>query len=289
MKRCCCSWDGGSGQSRRARLEVGRWEPPGAFAAGRHRQAVTAALRMRPRNTFVFMAAEGRGARGCSPQTGARDGQRCAKRQRPSTPPRCSPHPPPHVPPHLTLLLRGLRISPCAPSALLKAPALRSAPGRLRLLRCSGRGGTRGWTHTSAHTHIHAATHTQTRRSMDMHAHIHAYTYLSIGAHIHIRTSVHTYIHTHPSIHMRVYVGIHTYIHTSLYTHTDSVLSHPTAEHSSVPHTRTWGQGVHGAPGGCSSWWAPSNIKHAVMLDTNVCVDCVHACIHLHSHIEAEM
>lgn len=102
MKRCCCSWAGGSGQSRRAGLEGGRWEPPGTFAAGRHRQAVTAVLRMRPRNTFVFMAAEGRGERGCSSKRERETGSGVLD---PSAPP---PLPAaPHAPPHLTLLLRG--------------------------------------------------------------------------------------------------------------------------------------------------------------------------------------
>lgn len=196
-------------------------------------------------------------------------------------PPRpSSPHAAAPGAPHLSL--RSVRTFEGARAALRPGAAPTAAVFGAR--RYAGMDAhVRPHTHTCSHAHADTQIHGYARTHTCIHISIHRcpYPYMHICAHIYPYTP----IHTHACVRRYTYI----YAHTSLYTHTDSVLSHPTAEHSSVPHTRTWGQGVHGAPGGCSSCWAPSNIKHAVMLDTNVCVDCVHACIHLHSHIEAEM
>lgn len=96
--------------------------------------------------------------------------------------------------------------------------------------------------------HRHAcshAAHTQT----DAHVSTHRCTRPCI----HICACTHPHTHRHTSIHTCTYV----YMHTHPFTHTPALLR-AAPQHSSVPHTRTWGAGVHGPLRGCSSCRAPS-------------------------------
>lgn len=199
----------------------------------------------------------GKGRERLQQQTGARDGQRRARPQRPSAPPGRSARP---SSPHAAA--PGLRAAPCAPSALLKAPALRSAPGRLRPLRCSGRRNTR-----DGCTDMHAAMQRTHKR---MH------TYLPTGAHVHAYTSVRAHIRTHTDTHP--YTRAHMCTCTHIPSHTHQLCSE-------LPHSTalcpTPGRGGRGP-------WATQRLQqlqgpftnHAVVLDTNLYMDHGYTCVH---------
>lgn len=145
-----------------------------------------------------------------------------------------SPHAAAPGAPHLSL--RSVRTFEGARAALRPGAAPTAAVFGAR--RYAGMDAhVRPHTHTCSHAHADTCIHGYARTYTCIHISIHRCPY----PHTHICAHIYPYtpIHTHACVHRYTYI----YTHTSLYTHTDSVLSHPTAEHSSVPHTRTWGAG----------------------------------------------